>query len=281
MEQVHAWHSFGGVQRVWSHPSAALDCQMEFALYEPPQAAHSNEALPLLIFLSGLTCRWNNFVEKAGSQRLAAQLGCYVLVPDTSPRGDKVADCPDEYDLGQGASFYLDATQKPWQSHYQMQSYISEELFGIIERALPGIDLNRVGILGHSMGGHGALVTALRHPKRFKSVSALAPISNPMNCPWGQKAFKNYLGPDEKEWQSWDASKLLAANGWQGDILIDQGSADQFYLDGQLLPESLQEAAKLSQTTLRLRIHEGYDHSYYFVASFLDDHFKFHYRHFI
>lgn len=274
---------FGGVHRRYRHDSVALDCAMEFAVYLPP-AALAGERVPALWWLSGLTCTDANVMQKAGAQRRAAQLGLALVAPDTSPRGEHVPGDPDgSWDFGHGAGFYVDATEAPWAHHYRMHSYVVEELPQLVEAELPLS--NRRGISGHSMGGHGALVCALRNPGRYTSVSAFAPIANPSACPWGQKAFSHLLGPDPAAWEAWDACRLLAAGqtvrGPHGDaplpLLVDQGTADPF-LESQLHPKALAEAARAAGQPLELRPQDGYDHSYFAIASFIDDHLDHHAR---
>ena len=261
---------FGGRQVRYKHNSAVLNCEMQFSVFLPPQAA--TQQVPALYWLSGLTCSDENFSVKAGAQRVAAELGIALIIPDTSPRGDDVADDP-AYDLGQGAGFYVNATQAPWAQHYQMYDYILTELPTLLEVELPLSDQRAIS--GHSMGGHGALVLALRNPQRFTSVSAFAPIANPLNCPWGQKAFTAYLGDDRAAWEEYDASLLLAQ--YRGDLpmLVDQGDADNFLAE-QLKPQALYTAAMQSKANLLLRMQPGYDHSYYFIASFIEEHLRFH-----
>ncbi len=261
---------FGGRQVRYKHQSAVLNCEMQFSVFLPPQAA--TQPVPALYWLSGLTCSDENFSVKAGAQRVAAELGIALIIPDTSPRGDDVADDP-AYDLGQGAGFYVNATQAPWAQHYQMYDYILTELPTLLEVELPLSDQRAIS--GHSMGGHGALVLALRNPQRFTSVSAFAPIANPVNCPWGQKAFTAYLGEDRAAWEEYDASLLLAQ--YRGDLpmLVDQGDADNF-LSEQLKPQALYTAGMQAKANLLLRMQPGYDHSYYFIASFIEEHLRFH-----
>ena len=261
---------FGGRQVRYKHNSAVLNCEMQFSVFLPPQAA--TQQVPALYWLSGLTCSDENFSVKAGAQRVAAELGIALIIPDTSPRGDDVADDP-AYDLGQGAGFYVNATQAPWAQHYQMYDYILTELPTLLEAQLPLSDQRAIS--GHSMGGHGALVLALRNPQRFTSVSAFAPIANPVNCPWGQKAFTAYLGEDRAAWEEYDASLLLAQ--YRGDLpmLVDQGDADNF-LSEQLKPQALYTAGMQAKANLLLRMQPGYDHSYYFIASFIEEHLRFH-----
>lgn len=261
---------FGGRQVRYQHQSAVLNCEMQFSVFLPPLAA--TQQVPALYWLSGLTCSDENFSVKAGAQRVAAELGIALIIPDTSPRGEGVADDP-AYDLGQGAGFYVNATQAPWAQHYQMYDYILTELPTLLEAELPLSDQRAIS--GHSMGGHGALVLALRNPQRFTSVSAFAPIANPLNCPWGQKAFTAYLGEDRATWEEYDASLLLAQ--YRGDLpmLVDQGDADNFLAE-QLKPQTLYTAAMQSKANLLLRMQPGYDHSYYFIASFIEEHLRFH-----
>ena len=268
--------SFGGWHKQYSHTSEVLNCSMRFAVYLPPQAS-AETPVPVLYWLSGLTCTDENFMQKAGAHRIAAELGIAIVAPDTSPRGDDVADDAEHYDMGKGAGFYLNATQAPWSRHYQMYDYVVEELPALIEATFP-VTAQRA-IAGHSMGGHGALVIALRNPQRYCSVSAFSPISNPVNCPWGQKAFSQYLGNDRELWRTYDASELMTQAKEKLPALVDQGEADNF-LQEQLKPEMLQAAAKRSDYPLTLRRHEGYDHSYYFIASFIEDHLRFHHGHF-
>jgi S-formylglutathione hydrolase len=261
---------FGGRQIRYQHASTVLNCEMQFSVFLPPQAATQN--VPALYWLSGLTCSDENFSTKAGAQRVAAELGIALIIPDTSPRGEGVPDDA-AYDLGVGAGFYVNATQAPWAAHYQMYDYVLHELPALVEAELPLSD--KRAISGHSMGGHGALVLALRNPQRFVSVSAFAPIANPVNCPWGQKAFTAYLGEEQNAWADYDASLLLAQ--YRGDLplLVDQGDADNF-LTEQLKPQALYTAGMLAKANLLLRMQPGYDHSYYFIASFIEEHLRFH-----
>ncbi|GAB7126609.1 S-formylglutathione hydrolase [Silvimonas sp. JCM 19000] len=263
----------GGWQHRFAHHSDVLACDMKFAVYLPPQAT-AHHKVPVLYWLSGLTCTEENFIQKAGAQRMAAQLGLAIVCPDTSPRGEHVPNDP-AYDLGQGAGFYLNATQAPWAAHYRMHDYVVHELPALIEAELPV--LPQRGIAGHSMGGHGALVLALRNPGRYQSISAFAPISHPSATPWGQKAFRAYLGDQPEDWREWDASLLLAQARQAVPTLIDQGEADEF-LARELQPETLENSARSAGYPLTLRRHAGYDHSYYFIASLIDDHLQHHAR---
>jgi len=265
--------SFGGTQFVCRHDSAVTGVPMRFAVYLPPGAEKKKAAV--LWFLAGLTCTEANFTEKAGAQRMAADLGIILVAPDTSPRGNGVADDP-AYDLGQGAGFYLDATQAPWASHFKMESWITQELPGVIAAEFPA-DISRQGVTGHSMGGHGALTLALRHPGQYLSVSAFAPIVAPSQCPWGEKALTAYLGDDRTAWRGHDACALIADGARVLEILVDQGTADQF-LQSQLKPELLRQACDAAGIPLTLRLQEGYDHSYYFIATFMEDHLRHHAR---
>lgn len=262
---------FSGRQQRFKHRSAVLNCDMHFSLFLPPQA--ETDRVPLLVWLSGLTCTDENFVTKAGAQRIAAELGVALLAPDTSPRGADVAD-DDAYDAGVGAGFYVNATQAPWSAHYQMYDYIVHELPELLEINVPQVDMTRKSIMGHSMGGHGALVIGLRNADEYQSISAFAPICAPSQCPWGEKAFGYYLGEDRTLWRDYDASVLLASVHKPVPIRVDQGLADNF-LASQLMPEKLIAAAP-ENYPLQLFQHEGYDHSYFFIASFIEAHIRFH-----
>jgi len=265
---------FDGVQRFYTHDSKEIGLPMAFSVYIPPQAEQG--PVPVVIFLAGLTCTEETFMIKAGAQRMAAKHGLMLVTPDTSPRGAGIPGEDDDWDFGTGAGFYLDATQAPWNKHYRMESYVTKELRNIVTSGLPG-DAQRVGIFGHSMGGHGALVLAQRHRDLFKSVSAFAPVSAPGKCPWGKKAFSNYLGDDRSAWAGYDASLLMekSQNPFPGGILIDQGLSDNF-LKEQLYPEDFEAACAKAGQSVTLRRHEGYDHGYYFILTFIDDHLKFH-----
>jgi S-formylglutathione hydrolase len=276
MEQIGANRCFGGQQLRFSHASQALGCDMTFSIYLPPQAEEG--VVPVLYWLSGLTCTDENFVTKAGAQRYAAEHGIAVVAPDTSPRGEEVPDDPEgAYDFGLGAGFYVNATRAPWSEHYRMYDYITRELPELVEADFP-VDPRRVGISGHSMGGHGALAIALKNPGRFKSVSAFSPICSPMNCPWGEKALGNYLGEDREAWLDYDSCALVAAASEQLPVLVDQGDADDF-LQEQLHTHLLQEACELADYPMTIRMQEGYDHSYFFIASFIGEHLAFHAGH--
>ena len=273
LEIVSSNKSFGGWHKRYRHRSSSLNCDMVFAVYLPPQAEQGAK-LPVLYWLSGLTCTDENFMQKAGAQRMAAELGLIIIAPDTSPRGEGVADDANgAYDFGLGAGFYVNATQEPFASHYRMYDYVVQELPALIEANFPVSD--KRGIAGHSMGGHGALICALKNPGRYQSVSAFSPISNPMNCPWGEKAFSLYLGEERSRWREWDASVLIAEAEEKLPILVDQGDRDDF-LEGQLKPQVLQAAAKAAAHPLTLRMQPGYDHSYYFIASFIGEHIAHH-----
>lgn len=268
--------SFAGSQSVFSHTSEILACDMRCAIFTPPLDVHKGP-FPVLYWLSGLTCTEENFISKSGAQRVAAELGLVIVAPDTSPRGEGVPDDPDgAYDLGLGAGFYLDATEKPWSKHYRMYSYVAQELPALIEEEFP-VDADRRGIFGHSMGGHGALTIHLKHPDKFKTCSAFSPIVAPSAVPWGKKAFSNYLGTDETKWAAYDATVLVAKNPSVADILIDQGTADQF-LEEQLHPARFAAACQVSGQSLTLRMQDGYDHSYYFISTFIEDHLRWHHE---
>ncbi|MBW2940403.1 S-formylglutathione hydrolase [Zhongshania sp. CAU 1632] len=271
MENISSNKSFGGWHKQYSHRSAVLNCDMRFAIYLPPQVS-TGDTVPVLYWLSGLTCTDENFMQKSGAQAIAAELGIAIVAPDTSPRGDDVAD-DEGYDLGKGAGFYVNATQAPWNRHYQMYDYIVEELPALIEANFPVSGMRSIS--GHSMGGHGALTIALKNPLRYQSVSAFSPISNPINCPWGQKAFTQYLGDDKSQWPQHDASELMRNAQQFVPARVEQGNADQF-LEEQLKPDTLTAAANASGYPLELNSHDGYDHSYYFIASFIEEHLRFH-----
>ena len=272
MELVQSNRSFDGEQRIYRFNSINLQGESKFGIYLPAQAL-AGQACPTLFYLAGLTCTEETFAIKAHAQRLAAQLGLILVTPDTSPRGEQVAQ-GDHWDIGQGAGFYINATQAPWAEHFQMESYIVEELYDLVIQQF-AVQAERIGIFGHSMGGHGALTLALKYPEKFKSVSAFAPICAPSQCPWGEKAFSNYLGSDQAEWLKHDATALVQTKTAHfADILIDQGLSDQFY--SQLNPELFQQACQAAGQPLTLREHAGYDHGYYFIQSFIDDHLQFH-----
>lgn len=275
MELLEEHRCFEGWQQRWRHDSSVLNCTMTFSIFLPPP--RENTPPPVLYWLSGLTCTDENFATKAGAQRVAAELGIVLVMPDTSPRGDSVAD-DDNYDLGKGAGFYLNATQSPWAAHYRMYDYLSDELPALIQAKFNVAD--RCAISGHSMGGHGALILALKNPGKYQSVSAFAPIVNPSKVPWGQKAFRAYLGDDQQSWHEWDSCLLMQKSDADHAIptLIDQGDNDQFLAD-QLQPAVLAEAARQSNWPLTLRIQSGFDHSYWFIASFIEDHLRFHAQH--
>lgn len=262
---------FGGALSYVRHASAATGTPMRFTVFVPPGTG----PYPALVYLAGLTCTEENFTAKAGAYRMAAEAGLVLIAPDTSPRGEDVAD-DSAYDLGKGAGFYIDATEAPWAPHFRMESYVTRDLIGAVTAHFP-VDAARIGITGHSMGGHGALTLAMKHPHLFKSVSAFAPIVAPAHVPWGEKAFTAYLGSDRTAWLAHDATALVAAGRAApfDDILIDQGLADQFY-EGQLKPHLIEEAAARAGATITVRRHEGYDHSYFFISTFMADHIAFH-----
>lgn len=274
LEVISRHRCFGGTQTFYKHDSSVIGLPMRFSVFVPPQAEQGR--VPVLFYLAGLTCTEETFMIKAGAQRRAAELGLMLVTPDTSPRGAGVPGEDDDWDFGTGAGFYVDATQEPWSRHYRMESYVTQELFQLVTSELPG-DASRAGIFGHSMGGHGALVLAQRHRAQYRSVSAFAPIAAPVQCPWGEKAFSGYLGTDRSVWAQHDASELMAAssNPFPEGILVDQGLADSF-LENQLNPEAFEAACKKAGQSLTLRRHEGYDHGYYFISTFMDDHLVFH-----
>ena len=270
---------FGGLQHFYEHASREVGLPMRFSVFLPPQSAieKAGGRVPALIYLAGLTCNEETFMAKAGAQRRAAELGLALIAPDTSPRGAKVVGETDHWDFGVGAGFYLDATQTPWSNHYRMESYLIVELLPLVTSLLP-INADRIGIFGHSMGGHGALTLALRHPEIFKSVSAFAPICAPSHCPWGKKAFSGYLGTDEFRWAGHDATALMQGQStppYPGGILIDQGLGDKFLVD-QLNPELFEAACASANQPLLIRRHAGYDHGYYFISTFMEDHLNHH-----
>jgi len=274
MELIAENRSFGGRHRRYRHHSETLYCDMIFAVYLPP-GADDDTPVPVLYWLSGLTCTDENFMQKAGAHRLAADLGLAIVCPDTSPRGVNIPGEDDSYDLGSGAGFYVNAVREPWSGHYRMYDYVNRELPDLVERELPVT--GRRAISGHSMGGHGALVSALRNPGRYASVSALAPICHPIACPWGQKAFSAYLGEDRALWRDYDATLLIPGATERLPLLIDQGTEDNFLAE-QLHPQKLEQACKQADHPITLRMQAGYDHSYFFVASFIGDHLEHHAR---
>lgn len=272
IETLSEQRCHGGVQGFYRHDSTSCGGPMRFALFQPPQAEF--EVCPVLYFLAGLTCTEETATIKASAQRLAAELGMILVMPDTSPRNTGIDGATGDWEFGEGAGFYVDATQAPWSSRFRMHSYVSSELPALLARAFP-IDNTRCGITGHSMGGHGALTIALRHPNRYRSVSAFAPIVAPTQVPWGQKALPRYLGDNEEAWADYDACELVRRQTFHGSILIDQGEADSF-LANQLRPELFDQACAEAGQPLLLRRHAGYDHSYYFITSFIEDHLRHH-----
>ncbi|MEX2473672.1 S-formylglutathione hydrolase [Marinobacter sp.] len=274
MELLSTNVCFEGEHRRYRHTSATLTCDMEFAVFLPPAAVGNNpQPVPVLYWLSGLTCTDQNFMQKAGALKHAAELGMAIVCPDTSPRGLGLPGEDESYDFGTGAGFYINATEQPWAPHYQMHDYVVKELPQLVEAELPVTDQRSVS--GHSMGGHGALICALKNPGRYASVSAFAPIANPTACPWGQKAFTGYLGDDRSQWEAWDAALLIPTARERLPLLIDQGTGDEF-LETQLNPEALADACEKAHHSINLRMHRGYDHSYFFIASFIDDHLDHH-----
>ncbi len=273
MEQIAENRSFGGRQLRFSHASKTLNCSMNFSVYLPPAAEKGS--VPVLYWLSGLTCTDENFVQKAGAQQYAARHGVAIVAPDTSPRGEGVPDDPEAaYDFGLGAGFYVNATQAPWARHYQMYDYVANELPALVTANLP-LHGARAGIFGHSMGGHGALTIALKNPERFRSVSAFAPICSPIHCPWGEKALGNYLGNDREAWKQYDTTELVRTAQQHLPVLVDQGEADNF-LAAQLKTELLEKAGAAVSYPMTIRMQAGYDHSYFFIASFIGEHIDFH-----
>lgn len=276
LQQVSDNKVCGGQHQQYTHISITTQCTMRFALFLPPQATQG-QRVPVVYWLSGLTCTDENFMQKAGAFKKAAELGLAIVAPDTSPRGDGVADDPEAAsDFGLGAGFYVNAIQEPFAKHYQMYSYVADELPQLIETHFPVT--SQRAISGHSMGGHGAMMIGLRNPTRYSSITAFSPIANPSDCPWGQKAFSGYLGDDRTFWQEYNSCELIKQASTGPEILVDQGDSDPF-LEQQLKPDSLQTAAELSGYPLTLRIQPGYDHSYYFISSFIDEHLAFHFKH--
>jgi S-formylglutathione hydrolase len=275
IEVLSEHRCFGGVQGFYAHASTACGGKMRFGVYRPPQAlAAGARPLPVVTYLAGLTCTEETFAAKAGAQRVAAELGLVLVTPDTSPREARFPGDDAAWDFGVGAGFYVDATVEPWKRAYRMYSYVTDELPGLVVERF-GADPKRMGICGHSMGGHGALVCALRNPDKFRSCSALAPIGAPMRCPWGEKAFNGYLGADRDAWRAYDASELVRERAFPGTLLVDQGTSDKF-LEQQLKPELFERACAEAKQALVLRRHEGYDHGYYFVASMVEGHLRHH-----
>jgi S-formylglutathione hydrolase len=276
MEQIGDIRSFGGRQLRFSHASKSLNCDMNFSVYLPPAAQQG--PVPVLYWLSGLTCTDENFVQKAGAQQYAAQHGVAIVAPDTSPRGEGVPDDPEAaYDFGLGAGFYVNATQTPWSQHYRMYDYVVDELPALVTANLP-LDGKRAGIFGHSMGGHGALTIALKNPDRYRSVSAFAPICSPLNCPWGHKALGNYIGNDREVWKQYDTIELIRTAERHLPVLVDQGEADNF-LEEQLKTELLEQASAEADYPMTIRRQPGYDHSYFFISTFIGEHIEFHIQH--
>jgi len=274
MIEVASNKVFGGFQMVFEHDSTECKCKMKFGIFFPPQA--EKKKCPVLYYLSGLTCTEQNVVTKGNTQQYAAKYGIIIVTPDTSPRGTDFEGEHDTYDFGSGAGFYVDATEEPWKTNYRMYSYVTKELPNVVNQSFaPKVDATKMSVFGHSMGGHGALICSLKNPGKYKSVSAFAPITNPTNCDWGRKAFQGYLGGDEKAAKSYDSCELAKVyKGPNPNIMIDQGTKDQFLY--QLLPESMENACKEGKVPLKLRMQDGYDHSYYFMATFMGDHIKHH-----
>ncbi len=275
LETLAEYRCFGGIQGFYRHISTTVGLPMRLGVYRPAQASHG--PVPVLFYLAGLTCTEETFFIKAGAQRLAAQLGLMLVSCDTSPRSTGIPGEADDWEFGSGAGFYLNATQAPWERHFRMYDYVRDELTALVLEHFPARS-DRFSLCGHSMGGHGALVIGLRNPRLFRSVSAFAPICSPSRCPWGLKAFPRYLGEDRASWRSYDAVELIRSAGGPilPEILVDQGLSDKFLLQGQLLPELLEEACRTSGQPLRLRRQDGYGHDYYFIASFIEDHLRFH-----
>lgn len=274
LEQVSANAMFGGKQLKLKHHSSTLNCEMIFSVYLPPQADSVN--VPVIYWLSGLTCTDDNFVQKAGAQQYAAEAGVAIVCPDTSPRGENIPDDPEgAYDFGLGAGFYVNATQAPWSEHYHMYDYVTQELPQVLAGSDLPLDTDNCSIMGHSMGGHGALTIALKNAGKYKAVSAFSPICSPLNCPWGEKALGNYIGDNKEDWAQYDACALIAIAEEKLHILVDQGQNDDF-LSGQLKPELLQQACQDAKHPLTLRYQAGYDHSYFFIATFIEDHITHH-----
>lgn len=276
MKKIETHKCFGGDLEVWEHESNVLSCSMRFSIFLPPKS--KEERVPLVTFLSGLTCTHENFTHKAGAYKNASELGVAILAPDTSPRGDKIPDETESYDFGKGAGFYINATKEPWNKNYNMENYIANELYDVIPQNF-SVQKDKQSIMGHSMGGHGALTLYFKYPNHYKSVSAFSPIVAPSQVPWGQKAFSRYLGDDENVWKQHDSCELVRnAKPTNAEILIDQGQDDDF-LKNELKPELFEKACKASGQKLNLRLHRGYDHSYYFISTFIDDHLKHHFKH--
>ena len=276
LKEISSVKCFGGAQKVFEHKSSVLKCRMKFALYLPPQVEEGTH-VPVLYWLSGLTCTEQNFITKGGAQRFLSTLGIALVAPDTSPRGCEIDGEEDSWDFGTGAGFYVDATEEKWKQNYRMYSYVTFELPKIIRSNFSVIP-DKQSIFGHSMGGHGALICALKNPGMYRSVTAFAPICNPVNCPWGEKAFSGYLGADRDTWKQWDATELVKT--YKGPpfsyVLIDQGKSDSFLNNGQLLPENFVQNAQEGGVPVVMRMQEGYDHSYYFVKTFIEDHIRHH-----
>lgn len=272
IEPISQYACFGGTVGFYKHTASTCSSEMRFAVYLPPQA--ETEAVPVLYYLSGLTCTEENFTAKAGAQQFAAKYGVMLVAPDTSPRNTGIPGEDESWDFGSGAGFYLDATESPWCNHYRMYSYVTRELPALIAENFP-VKTERQGIFGHSMGGHGALICALKNPQQYQSVSAFSPIAAPIRSPWGQKAFSNYLGSEQGAWKAYDASELVQTTQLSHTILIDQGTADQF-LEKQLMPHIFEQACRDVGQPLTLRMQPKYDHSYYFIATFMEDHIRHH-----
>lgn len=273
MQQIESIKEWGGYLKRYTHESEACACTMTFSVYLPPQA--ETQKVPALYWLSGLTCTDDNFRVKAGAQRYAAEHGIALIIPDTSPRGDEIPDVPERYDLGKGAGFYVNATQAPWDKNYQMYAYVTEELVSLVEANFPVL-AGVKSIAGHSMGGHGALIVALKNPQAYRSVSAFSPICNPIDGAWGQGCFTAYLGSNQADWQTYDATCLVQAGARVPDILIDQGTGDEFLTEEQLLPENFKAACEQAGQSLTLRMQDGYDHGYHFIGTFIGEHIAWH-----